>query len=245
MFSQDANLYDKIYTKLKNYRDEAGKVAALIRKLCPGARSVLDVACGTGEHDRFLSAEYRVDGIDLNPEFIRIAKIKNPAGDYCVADMVHFELRKRYDVIICLFSSIGYVQTIENLHATLASFQRHLKNGGVMLIEPWFRPEAWNTGVVHITTVDEDRLKVCRMNVSETKDGNLSFFTFHYLVGTPEGVAHFTEDHTLGLFTFDEMRSAFEAMDLIVQYDDEGILGRGMYIAERRKPTRSVHAEEG
>jgi hypothetical protein len=158
--------------------------------------------------------------------------------------MVNFELRKRYDVIICLFSSIGYVQTIENLHTTLACFHRHLKNGGVMLIEPWFRPEAWNTGVLHIMTVDEDQLKVCRMNVSETKVGSLSFFTFHYLVGTPEGVVHFTEDHTLGLFTFDEMRSAFEATGLTVQYDDEGMLGRGLYIAERRKQTKGTHAEE-
>jgi hypothetical protein len=49
---------------------------------------MLDVACGTGEHDRFLCADYRVDGIDLNPEFVRIAKSKNPAGDYHVADMV-------------------------------------------------------------------------------------------------------------------------------------------------------------
>jgi SAM-dependent methyltransferase len=236
MFSEDADLYDKIYTKLKNYRDEAGQLAALIRKLCPGAHSVLDVACGTGEHDRFLSVEYRVDGIDLNPEFIRIAKIKNPAGDYRVANMMNFELQKRYDVLVCLFSSIGYVQTIENLHATLAGFHRHLNDGGVMLIEPWFRPEAWTTGVLHITTIDEDQLKVCRMNVSAVKDGSLSFFTFHYLVGTPEGVIHFTEDHTLGLFTFDEMRSAFAATGLTVQYDDEGTFGRGLYIAERRKP---------
>jgi ubiquinone/menaquinone biosynthesis C-methylase UbiE len=54
MFSESADLYDKIYTKLKHYPDEAAKLAALIRKLFPGARSVLDVACGTGEHDRFL-----------------------------------------------------------------------------------------------------------------------------------------------------------------------------------------------
>ena len=242
MFSEDADLYDKIYTKLKNYRDEAGKVAAWIRQLCPGAHSVLDVACGTGEHDRLLSAEYHVDGIDLNPEFIRIAKIKNPAGDYRVANMINFELQQRYDVLVCLFSSIGYVQTIENLQATLAGFHQHLKDGGVMLVEPWFTPEAWNTGVLHITTVDEVQLKVCRMNVSEVKDGNLSFFTFHYLVGTPKGVVHFTEDHTLGLFTFDEMSSAFAATGLTVQYDDEGILGRGLYIAERRKATKGFQS---
>ena len=62
MFSESADLYDKIYTKLKNYRDEAEKVAACIKQLRPDAQSVLDVACGTGEHGRFLSAGYRVDG---------------------------------------------------------------------------------------------------------------------------------------------------------------------------------------
>jgi hypothetical protein len=147
--------------------------------------------------------------------------------------MIRFDLEKRYDVLVCLFSSIGYVETIENLHATLATFQRHLNEGGLILVEPWFTPEAWNKGVLHITTVDEDQFKLCRMNISEVKDGRLSFLTFHYLVGTPKGVVHFTEDHTLGLFTLNEMKAAFTAAGLTVQYDNEGIFGRGLYIAEQ------------
>ena len=111
-----------------------------------------------------------------------------------------------------------------------------------MLVEPWFRPEAWNTGVLHIATIDEEQLKVCRMNISEVKDGRLSFFTFHYLVGTSKGVVHFTEDHTLGLFTFDEMRAAFAATGVTVQYDDVGLFGRGLYIAERPKPPKVVQS---
>jgi hypothetical protein len=102
-----------------------------------------------------------------------------------------------------------------------------------MLVEPWFTPEAWNEGVLHMTTVDEDRFKVCRMNTSEVKEGPLSFFTFHYLVGTGKGVAHFTEDHTLGLFTSEEMKEAFATAGLTVQYDEQGIAGRGLYIAQR------------
>ena len=43
----------------------------------------------------------------LRPEFIRIAKNKNPAGHYQVADMIDFDLGKRYDVLVSLFSSIG------------------------------------------------------------------------------------------------------------------------------------------
>jgi SAM-dependent methyltransferase len=239
MFSESADLYDKIYTKLKNYGHEAAEVTSWIKKLCPSAQSVLDVACGTGEHDKFLSIDYRVDGIDLNPEFVRIARSKNPGGDYRVADMIDFDLAKRYDVLVCLFSSIGYVQTTENLHATLATFDRHLNEGDLMLVEPWFTPEAWKDGVVHMNTVDEDQLKVCRMNISEVRDGRLSCFTFHYLVGTANGVAHFTEDHTLGLFTSDDMKAAFAATGLTVQYDKQGMFGRGLYIAERHNPAKS------
>jgi SAM-dependent methyltransferase len=232
MFSESADLYDKIYTQLKNYRDEAEKVTAWIKKLRPNAQSVLDVACGTGEHDRFLRADFAVDGIDLNPEFIRLAKSKNPGGDYRVADMIGFELQKRYDVLVCLFSSIGYVQTTENLHSTLTCFHRHLNDGGLLLVEPWFTPEAWNKGILHMTTVNEEQFKVCRMSISDVIDSRLSLFTFHYLVGTPKGVVHFTEDHKLGLFSFEEMKAAFAASRLTVQYDGQG-MGRGLYIAVR------------
>jgi SAM-dependent methyltransferase len=232
MFSESADLYDTIYTQLKNYRDEAEKVTAWIKKLRPNARSVLDVACGTGEHDRFLRTDFRVDGIDLNPEFIRTAKSKNPGGDYRVADMISFDLQKRYDILVCLFSSIGYVQTTENLHSTLTCFRRHLNDDGLLLVEPWFTPEAWNKGVLHMTTVDDAQLKVCRMSISDAIDSRLSLFTFHYLVGTPKGVVHFTEDHKLGLFTFEEMKAAFAATRFTVQYDGQG-MGRGLYIAAR------------
>ena len=53
---------------------------------------------------------------------------------------------------------------------------------------------------------------------------------FHYLVGTPEGVEHFTEHHELGLFTDEEYRNAFTAAGLQVAHDPEGLIGRGLYI---------------
>ena len=82
-------------------------------------------------------------------------------------------------------------------------------------------------------TLDEDQFKVCRMNVSEVKDERLSFFQFHYLIGTPQGVRHFTEDHTLGLFTVAEMKAAFAGNGLVAQYEEQGISGRGLYVAQR------------
>jgi 2-polyprenyl-3-methyl-5-hydroxy-6-metoxy-1,4-benzoquinol methylase len=235
MFSESAELYDAIYSKIKNYEEEARTVRVWIEKLHPSAKTLLDVACGTGEHGKFLKERYQIDGLDLNEGFVGIAHAKNPSGTYKVADMTAFDMGRRYDVITCLFSSIGYVVTQEKLHAAIACFARHLNPNGLMLVEPWFTPEQWSPGRPHMITVSEERLKVCRMNISETRDGS-SFFKFHYLVGTPERVTHLTEDHTLGLFTTDEMKNAFSSAGLSVEFDEQGIFGRGLYIARSRGP---------
>jgi SAM-dependent methyltransferase len=231
MFSESVALYDSLYTKMKNYEDEAAQVRTWINNLRPAATTMLDVACGTGEHAKYLKDYFQIDGIDLNPEFLKIAQSKNSGGLYKVADMADFDLGQKYDVLICLFSSIGYVLTQEKLNKTVGCFAKHLKPDGVMIIEPWLTPEIWAPGKLHMLTVSEEDLKVCRMNISETRDDNLSFIRLHYLVGTPAGVSDFTEDHILGLFTVSEMKRAFSEAGLAVQYDERGIFGRGLYIA--------------
>jgi hypothetical protein len=178
-----------------------------------------------------LSNHFKVDGIDLNDEFIAIAKKKNPKGHYLCADMIDFNLNRRYDCILCLFSSIGYVKTIENVQKTLTSFKKHLNPNGIALIEPWFGFKGWKPGTVHMLTAESNERKICRMNVSE-QEGSLSVLDFHYLVGTHEGVQHHTEHHELGLFSIEEMLGAFKKSGLKVEFDEKGISGRGMYIAE-------------
>jgi len=118
---------------------------------------------------------------------------------------------------------------VEQLHKALGNMIRHLKPGGVMLVEPWFGPDSWKTGTVHTVFVDQPDLKIVRMNLSEQK-GNLSAFTFHFLVGTPRGVRYFNEYHELALFTQDEYFEAFRANGLYVFYDETGLYGRGLYI---------------
>jgi trans-aconitate methyltransferase len=75
------------------------KIRQLIARERPGAKTILDVACGTGEHARLLSADFEIDGIDLEPKFVEIARAKNPDGNFSVADMRAFQLEKRYDVV--------------------------------------------------------------------------------------------------------------------------------------------------
>ena len=56
---------------------------------------------------------------------------------------------------------------------------------------------------------------------------------FHYLVRDPDGVEHFTESHTMGMFTDEDYRAAFEAAGLEVELDEKGSMGRGLYLGRR------------
>lgn len=46
--------------------------------------------------------------------------------------MTSFEVPGRYDVILCLFSAIGYVRTLENVLAALRRMRAHRAPGGVV-----------------------------------------------------------------------------------------------------------------
>lgn len=231
MFTQSAHLYDAIYY-FKDYVKEVERLIGLIGNYHPNAKTLLDVACGTGKHLEYLQAHYEVEGLDLNDEFLKAARERLPEIPLHRASMLDFSLNRRSDVITCLFSSIGYVQTIENLGQAIGNMAHHLNPGGVLMVEPWFYPHTYYPGTVHANFVNEPELKITRMAVSAA-EGRLSVMEMHYLVGTPGGIRQFNERHALGLFTHEEYMSAFEDAALEVHFDQQGLMGRGLYIGVR------------
>ena len=124
VFSASAEYYDLVYGK-KDYQGETDRLRGLLRRFVPDGRTILDIACGTGEHLRLLP-EYQVAGIDLEPAFVRIANEKRPDGNFHVADMRQFDLRTKFDILICLFSAIGYLLTPKAILSALGCFKAHL-----------------------------------------------------------------------------------------------------------------------
>ena len=232
MFERSARLYDTFYS-FKDYRAEAEKVDALIRERAPEARTLLDVACGTGKHLEELASRYEVEGLDLDPDLLSIARDRLPDVPLHEGDMTDFDLGRQFDAVTCLFSSVGYVKTTENLRGAVAAMAWHVGPGGVLVVEPWITPERWEHGRVSALFVDEPDLKAARMNVPEVENG-VSIIEFHYLVATVDGVEHFTERHELGLFRHDEYVDASRAARLEVEHDPEGLMGRGLYVGVKR-----------
>lgn len=231
MFAKTARYYDKIYS-FKDYEAEVERLLPIIRKhLRSGGDCLLDVACGTGRHCEYLNDHFAVEGLDISEELLKIAQVRNPLIPFHLGDMIDFNLGRRFDVVTCLFSSIGYVKTLPNLARTIGCMVRHLVPGGLLLIEPWFTPNAWSAGTVHAGLIDEPELKIARVNTSFVA-GLISFFDLHYLIATPEGTEHIVEHHELGLFTTDEINGILKNAGLSVTHDPDGLTGRGLFIGE-------------
>jgi SAM-dependent methyltransferase len=236
MFSKSANFYDEIYAAMdKDYAAEAKKAHQIIKKYKRSSgKRLLDMACGTGLHADKFNRFYQVEGLDLDPAMLSVARKNYPAIQFHRGDMVDFNIHRQFDIIICLFSSIGYVKTKARLFQSIQSMNRHLALGGVLLVEPWFSPKQWKVGHIGTILVEKPDHKIVRMSRS-ARQGKLSTIEFEYLIGTPKGIDHRSEVHELGLFTHEEYMEAFRRSGLEVIHDPEGLDGRGLYIG--LKPT--------
>jgi SAM-dependent methyltransferase len=232
MYQASARVNDALYrAAVKDYAAEAAEARAVIeaRRSTPAA-TLLDVGCGTGAHLEHLARWYAVEGLDLSPEMLAVARERCPGVPLHCADMADFALGKRFDVVVSLFSSIGYVRTIEGLHRAVHAMADHLLPGGVLAIEPWLTPEECGSGGMGALCVDEPGLKAARVHAN-TVDGRLLIMNWHLLVGTPEGVEYVTERHETGLFTDRDYRDAFAASGLEAEHQSLESIRRGLYVA--------------
>lgn len=230
MFRDSAKIYDAIYS-FKDYGRECEILEREIRrhKRAPG-NALLDIACGSGRHIDLLKDRFEVEGLDLQPELLEVARQRNPDVKFYDGDMTSFQLNRKFDIVTCLFSAIGYVKTNDRLIASIRCMSEHLNPGGVLLLEPWFSADTFHVGKVHAVFVDLPDLKIARMNVSQISDG-LSILDFHYLIGTSTGIDTFEERHELGLFSQQQYMDALLENNLHVTYDPQGLTDRGLYVA--------------
>lgn len=112
----------------------------LLRYVPKGARTALDVGCGTGRFARRLAAAgLEVDAIDRNAEIIEVARTLGTPGPgtitYRAADITTVELGS-YDFISCL-AAIHHVP-----FETVARLRDALAPGGVLAILGLARPSS-------------------------------------------------------------------------------------------------------
>jgi len=216
VYGKVARIYDLLYTGagIKDYPAESDALHAIIQEYSPGARTLLDVACGTGAHLQILRRWYEVEGVDLSPEMLEVARARLGDVPLHVADMRTLDLPGRFDAVTCLFSAIGYLTEPAEMRSTIQRFANHLAPGGVLIVDGWIRPEDWADdyrGGPDVATDDETM--VVRLSLTR-RTGSITEMDMHHLVRDAEGIDHFVEHHRLALVPTAEYLGAFEAAGL-------------------------------
>jgi SAM-dependent methyltransferase len=236
VYDRAAAAYDVLHAaRDKDYAGEAARVAELVQERRPEARSLLDAACGTGGHLRFLRDHFDVvEGVDGSPAMLARARTRAPGVPLHDGDLRTFDLGRRFDVVTCLFSSIAYLVPVEELHRGVANLARHLVDGGVLVVEPWVKPDDWRPAPLpRIDSGEGEGRSVTRMT-RVWREAARTFLDMQYLIGTADGIEHVREHHVNALYDEGDYRDAFEAAGCSVEVDPEGLIGRGLYIGIRR-----------
>lgn len=142
---QHAEIYDLIYAE-KPYGLEAACISEKISRLATTqTRKVLDMACGTGSHAIELARQgHQVCGLDISPDMISVAQGKSPKNldlRFFVGSMQRLPFEaETFEVVTCLFDSIGYLVANDAILDCIKEVRRVLKSGGVFVWEFWHAP---------------------------------------------------------------------------------------------------------
>jgi SAM-dependent methyltransferase len=127
---------DRFYDAAMGDRTEmASYISRLIRRHKPKARTLLELACGTGAILKILAKSYDVVGLDLSPQMLLFARKKLPHVRFYRKNMARFELATKFDVIICVFDSINHVLKFADWQKIFRDAARHLEEDGLFLFD--------------------------------------------------------------------------------------------------------------
>jgi len=134
-----AHFYDELMIHV-NYKKWAQYIDEIIKSQNISNARILDISCGTGTLLIFLYKKgYKVSGSDISKNMINtaISKIRNLGYDinFFQTDMRKLSLKKKFNVIVCLYDSINYILTCKEFINTLNNVYFSLSDNGIFIFD--------------------------------------------------------------------------------------------------------------
>lgn len=157
----DANIYDGMNADLTDW--------PFYQRWLPEnkAARILELCCGTGRLTLPIAkAGYDVTGVDFTSSMLAQAREKATAAglsiNFIEADIRTLDLPHKYDFIFIPFNSIHHLYRNEDLFEALSGVKRHLKAGGLFLLD------CFNPDIRYVTEGEKGELEIANY---VTKDG--------------------------------------------------------------------------
>ncbi|HWZ23206.1 MAG TPA: class I SAM-dependent methyltransferase [Cytophagaceae bacterium] len=176
--------YYNLFYKDKLYKDEAEFVHSCLQEFSKSKpEKLLEMACGTGNHAFELEQKgYVIDAFDYSEDMISQAisngQKKRSHINFFIKDMRDLSSEiKKYDACICLFDSIGYVLSNDNINKVFAGVRNVLNDDGLFIFEFWHaaamiknyspsRIRRWETDESSILRISETSLNIFKQSAT-------------------------------------------------------------------------------
>jgi len=152
-FDKSAKIYQDKFMDVSLF---AGTFNIFCDNITTKNAAILDIACGPGNISRYLldrKPDYKVLGIDLSPNMLRLAQNNNPSAKFQLMDCREISnIEKRFEGVMCGFC-LPYLTCKEAIEL-IANVSGLLKPNGVF----------------YLSTMEEDENTKSRFQVSSSGD---------------------------------------------------------------------------
>ena len=199
---------------------------------------VLDLCCGQGRHSIALAKTgLDVTGVDLSEEMLAIAQSEAEIADVGLqlrqADMRHLpdDLENRFDAVINMFSSFGYLESEDDDQQVLHQIAKALKPGGKFLMDLLNREWVIINNEEYDWHQHEDGRIVLehRQLDLQASTNHLSYTEIH-----PDGTRREMSDLHMRLYTLTELTKMLTTAGLTLQAVYGGFRGEEYGVNTRR-----------
>ena len=134
-----------------NYADWCNQVTRLIRQYSKrDVHTLLNMGCGGGKNVFNLKNQFAVTGIDISRAMLDLARQLNPECQFVLGDMRNCSLGQEFDAIL-VDDAVSYMASRADLAAVAQNAYRHLRAGGIMVVEPDFTKETFQQNRTRVT----------------------------------------------------------------------------------------------
>ena len=133
-YTKLAEIYDSIFKSKKFYKNYYDFIFKILKNIEIIPKSILELACGTGILAKiFLDKGFSIEGLDISKNMLEVAEKKGINTH--LANMINFKLGKKYDLILCIFDSLNYIQNQSDLLCCFRSVKKHLSEKGLFIFD--------------------------------------------------------------------------------------------------------------
>lgn len=162
------DLYEKFaydYDEFGSIENYLGSERSFFQQLFTeyNVETVLDCACGTGQHQYMLSElGYRVHGSDFSASMLSVASKnlekcgKNIPLRQCDFRYLERAFAEQFDAVVCLTTSLPHLHTDEDLVTALQSMKDRLRTNGLLVLTQGTTPYTLSLPPIEVVVNRED-----------------------------------------------------------------------------------------